>query len=206
MPAIRDESVAVLAPPQRRARRAGCGDRRLDRPPRRRQARTARPRSAAESGRARRPIWTRSAMTIMRAEAAATIFSRSSAPPPPLIRLRSGAISSAPSTVRSSSGVSSSVVSGMPQRSASACGRLRGRHRDRRRDRRARARRGARRNGARSSRCRARAACPARTKSSARAAAARFWASASMACGRAARFDFRRLIAQACLALIGRAG
>ena len=55
----------------------------------------------------------------MRADAAATIFSRSSAPPPPLIRLRSGAISSAPSTVRSSSGVSSSVVSGMPSRSAS---------------------------------------------------------------------------------------
>ena len=30
-------------------------------------------------------------MTIIRAEAEATIFSRSSAPPPPLIRLRSGA-------------------------------------------------------------------------------------------------------------------
>ncbi len=60
-----------------------------------------------------------SAITTMRAEAAATIFSRSSAPPPPLIRVRSGAISSAPSTVRSSSGVSSSVVSGTPSRSAS---------------------------------------------------------------------------------------
>ena len=58
-------------------------------------------------------------MTIMRADAAATIFSRNSAPPPPLIRLRSGAISSAPSTVRSSSGVSSSVDSGTPTRSAS---------------------------------------------------------------------------------------
>ena len=58
-------------------------------------------------------------MTIMRAEAEATIFSRSSAPPPPLIRLRSGAISSAPSTVRSSCGVSSRVVSGTPSRSAS---------------------------------------------------------------------------------------
>ena len=56
----------------------------------------------------------------MRAEAAATIFSRNSAPPPPLIRLRSGAISSAPSTVRSSAGVSSSVVSGTPSRAASA--------------------------------------------------------------------------------------
>src|SRR4029078_9699905 len=43
-----------------------------------------------------------SAITIMRSEAAATIFSRSKAPPPPLIRERSGAISSAPSIVRSS--------------------------------------------------------------------------------------------------------
>ena len=54
-------------------------------------------------------------MTIMRAEAAATIFSRSSAPPPPLINRRRGSNSSAPSTVRSSSGVSSSVVRGMPR-------------------------------------------------------------------------------------------
>ena len=61
-----------------------------------------------------------SAMTIMRAEAAATIFSRSSAPPPPLISVRSGPISSAPSMVRSSSGVSSNVVSGMPRLSACA--------------------------------------------------------------------------------------
>ena len=55
----------------------------------------------------------------MRADAAATIFSRNSAPPPPLMRLRSGAISSAPSTVRSSSGVSSKVDNGTPTRSAS---------------------------------------------------------------------------------------
>src|SRR5262249_43221665 len=60
-----------------------------------------------------------SAMTIRRADAEATIFSRSSAPPPPLIRERSGAISSAPSTARSSSGVSSRLVSGTPSRSAS---------------------------------------------------------------------------------------
>ncbi len=59
-----------------------------------------------------------SAITTMRAEAAATIFSRNSAPPPPLMRVRSGPISSAPSTVMSSSGVSSSVVSGTPSRSA----------------------------------------------------------------------------------------
>src|SRR5215204_7055412 len=59
-----------------------------------------------------------SAMTIMRAEAAATIFSRNSAPPPPLIRARSGPISSAPSTVRSSAGASSSVVKAMPRSSA----------------------------------------------------------------------------------------
>src|SRR5207302_892227 len=61
-----------------------------------------------------------SAITTMRAEAAATIFSRNSAPPPPLIRVRSGPISSAPSTVMSSSDVSSSVVSGTPRRCASA--------------------------------------------------------------------------------------
>src|SRR5262245_8094684 len=61
-----------------------------------------------------------SAMTTMRAEAEATIFSRSSAPPPPLIKLKSAAISSAPSMVRSSSGISSRLVSGTPRRSASA--------------------------------------------------------------------------------------
>ena len=56
----------------------------------------------------------------MRSEAAATIFSRSKAPPPPLMRLSEGSISSAPSTVRSSRSMSSSVVSAMPHRSASA--------------------------------------------------------------------------------------
>ena len=60
-----------------------------------------------------------SAMTTMRFEAEATIFSRNSAPPPPLISLSLGSTSSAPSTVRSSSGMSSSVPSGMP--SAFAC-------------------------------------------------------------------------------------
>jgi hypothetical protein len=59
----------------------------------------------------------RSAITTRAADAEATIFSRSKAPPPPLIRLRSGAISSAPSTVSSSAGVSSSVVRGDAQRS-----------------------------------------------------------------------------------------
>ena len=60
-----------------------------------------------------------SAMTIMRAEEEATIFSRNSAPPPPLIRLKSGAISSAPSMVRSRQGASSRVVSCTPTCSAS---------------------------------------------------------------------------------------
>ena len=59
-----------------------------------------------------------SAITIMRSEAAATIFSRNSAPPPPLIRLSAGSISSAPSTVRSSRSISSSVVSGILHASA----------------------------------------------------------------------------------------
>src|SRR5579883_2491014 len=58
-------------------------------------------------------------MTIIRSEAAATIFSRRSAPPPPLIRLSSGSISSAPSTVKSSRSTPSSVVRRIPQRSAS---------------------------------------------------------------------------------------
>ncbi len=110
VPAIRDESVAVLGPPQRR--QALCSRRR------RRPASTARrvaprPNGTTSIGSGNRPSigthFDSSAMTIMRADAAATIFSRSRAPPPPLIRLRSGAISSAPSTVRSSSGVSSRV-------------------------------------------------------------------------------------------------
>ena len=62
-----------------------------------------------------------SAITIMRADAAATIFSRSSAAPPPLIRRSCGSTSSAPSTVRSSSGVSSSVDIGMPSETAWTC-------------------------------------------------------------------------------------
>ena len=57
-----------------------------------------------------------SAITIMRSDAAATIFSRNSAPPPPLIRLSAASISSAPSIVRSRWSISSSVVSGIPQR------------------------------------------------------------------------------------------
>ena len=61
-----------------------------------------------------------SAITIMRSDADATIFSRNNAPPPPLIMLSAGSISSAPSTVRSSRSTSSSVVSRMPQRTASA--------------------------------------------------------------------------------------
>src|SRR4029079_12043283 len=54
----------------------------------------------------------------MRSDAVATIFSRSSAPPPPLIKRSWSSISSAPSTVKSRRGVSSSVVSGMPRPSA----------------------------------------------------------------------------------------
>ena len=43
-------------------------------------------------------------MTTICADADATIFSRNKAPPPPLMSVRSGAISSAPSTVRSKLG------------------------------------------------------------------------------------------------------
>ncbi|MNL23975.1 hypothetical protein D3C87_1453930 [compost metagenome] len=56
-----------------------------------------------------------SAITIMASEAAATIFSRRSAPPPPLIRFSAASISSAPSTVTSSRSRASRSESGMPQ-------------------------------------------------------------------------------------------
>ncbi len=83
---------------------------------------TPRPKWLTSMGRGKRPsISTRldwSAITTMRFETAATIFSRSSAPPAPLIRFRPGPISSAPSTVRSSSGVVSRSVSGIPRLSA----------------------------------------------------------------------------------------
>ena len=130
MAAVRDESMAGLVPSPRcrpgKAARNAAASTRAASPPR--------PNGTTSIGNGKRPsIATHlesSAITTMRAEADATIFSRSSAPPPPLIRLRSGAISSAPSMVRSSSGVSSSVVSGMPHCSACGARRLRGRHRD----------------------------------------------------------------------------
>src|SRR3984893_14578558 len=84
----------------------------------------ARPNGMTSTGNGKRPRTSThlesSAITIMRSDAAATIFSRSNAPPPPLMTLRAGLISSAPSTVRSSRSISSSVVRGMPQRTASA--------------------------------------------------------------------------------------
>src|SRR6202790_4649824 len=84
----------------------------------------ARPNGTTSTGSGKRPSASThlesSAITIMRSDAAATIFSRSSAPPPPLMRLSAGSISSAPSTVRSSRSISSSVVKGTPQRTASS--------------------------------------------------------------------------------------
>ena len=91
--------------------------------------------------------------------AAATIFSRSSAPPPPLIRLRPGPNSSAPSMVRSSSGVSSSVDRRHAEFAAKRGGALRGRHADDLSCRRRPFRQAAARTPRRSSRCRCRAAC-----------------------------------------------
>jgi len=49
----------------------------------------------------------------------ATIFSRSSAPPNPLMRFRLGSTSSAPSTVKSREPASSNVVRGIPRARAS---------------------------------------------------------------------------------------
>ena len=57
-------------------------------------------------------------MTMNLSATISTIFSRSSAPPPPLTRFRSGSTSSAPSMATSSRENSSSVVSGMPSDSA----------------------------------------------------------------------------------------
>src|SRR5262245_4353861 len=63
----------------------------------------------------------RSPMITNRRELAATIFSRTRAPPPPLIRLSLGSISSAPSMVRSSVSTSSRLVSRIPREVASCC-------------------------------------------------------------------------------------
>ncbi len=61
-----------------------------------------------------------STMITSRRLAWATIFSWSRAPPAPLIRLKSGSTSSAPSIVMSTTGCSASVVSGMPTSRASS--------------------------------------------------------------------------------------
>ena len=94
----------------------------------------ASPNGITSTGRGKRPSASThlvsSAITIMRSDAAATIFSRSSAPPPPLIRLSAGSTSSAPSTVRSSRSISSSVVSGNAALLGLGAGRFRGRHAD----------------------------------------------------------------------------
>ena len=84
-----------------------------------RPTRSAPPRREADRPRAS-PRFEASAMTIMRSDDIATIFSCNSAPPPPLMSRSSSSSSSAPSTVRSRNGTSSSVVRGMPSRSACA--------------------------------------------------------------------------------------
>ena len=123
----------------------------------------ARPNGMTSTGSGKRPSTSThlvsSAITIMRSDAAATIFSRSSAPPPPLIRLSAGSISSAPSTVRSSRSTSSSVVSGTPHSIGLGAGRFRGRHADDFHPGADPSRRAGRQNASRSSRCRARASC-----------------------------------------------
>ena len=120
MPAVCNKRLAVRHPQCQRARKAELRRRPADRELGRPQAEAVdldRQRKAPELP---RRACVSSAITIMRADAAATIFSRSSAPPPPLIRSRPGSISSAPSIVRSSSGVSSSVDRRMPSSRQSA--------------------------------------------------------------------------------------
>ena len=143
-----------------------------------------------------------SAITIMRSDALATIFSRSSAPPPPLIRLSAASISSAPSTVRSSRSTSSSVVSGMPHcsawmRVASEVGTPTtlqpGAHASRPTGR---------RNASRSNRCRARASCrraPPRARAPPPAVSDRPYSRAEVLVGTARSAD-RAGPAGACLA------
>ena len=105
-----------------------------------------------------------SAMTIIRAEAAATIFSRSSAPPPPLIRLSAGSISSAPSTVE----VQFRLLVQRRQRhaelAAEARRAFRRRHAGDGKARRRPSRRAAGRTPRRSSRCRCPAVMPSSTQ------------------------------------------
>ena len=94
----------------------------------------AAPNDTISTGRGKAPrvstSFAASAMTIMRLAAVAMIFSRSSAPPPPLISRSWPSISSAPSTTRSSAGCSSRVASGMPSGARERGGALRGRHAD----------------------------------------------------------------------------
>ena len=129
MAAVADEQRAGLTAQRQRAGEAERGGRLLDAPDRRSDAERD---DLDRQGKASelRDRLLESAMTTMRRDDAATIFSRSSAPPPPLIRRSAPSISSAPSTVRSSSGVSSRVVNGIPSSSRLARRRFRGRHAD----------------------------------------------------------------------------
>ena len=170
--AVGDENVASrrrrTIGPRKPERRAGA----LDTAARRAEAERDdfdRQRKRAEP----RDAFRRSAITSMRFDDAATIFSRSSAPPPPLIRLSVGVDFVGAVDRQIEFGHSSSVVSGMPSASRLAARRLRGRHAD---DVEARSHARAERvdeHAARSSRCPARASCPgARTPARVRRLAA----------------------------------
>ncbi len=89
------------------------------------RGRRAAPRPAALPCRCARPASSASAMTIIRREAAATIFSRSMAPPAPLIANSRSSISSAPSMVRSTESTPAKSTSVMPP-SAPSIGAQRG--------------------------------------------------------------------------------
>ena len=101
----------------RSARRPGSAARRAARPARRGRASRARRRRGARAGsagRAPRRACRTEAMTTKRSAAAATIFSRVCAAPPPLTSQPSGAIWSAPSTARSSRSSSSNGSTASP--------------------------------------------------------------------------------------------
>ena len=143
MAAIGDErlirrSGGAPAAPERPSRAAAGFDRRAGWRP----GRTARPRSEAERRRGCRPACRRRRRRSS-APRPRRRSSRAAAPAAALDQRQARSISSAPSTVRSSAGSSSSVVSGMPCRLRESRGLLRRRHADNVEARRAPARRGA---------------------------------------------------------------
>ena len=121
------QQVAVVAAPRPRRHRVRAeaahlrgGDRRGERQHLERQAGTCAKVSTS---------FDPSTTTMKRAAMAATIFSRTCAPPPPLVRLKARSTSSAPSMARSSAPISSGVTTRRPRSVASGASARRWRRR-----------------------------------------------------------------------------